>query len=500
MRSLINQTSNLVYVFPKQKIFLSSHAQRKTLLAGRAFGKTFLLLVCLGFFAKFLPRAKFFLAGLTFAQLLNIVLVDMADAFKGMGWREYDPKTGYGHYVLFKEPPADWPRPFKAPKTWERCITFITGFCLQLLSFERPDANRGGNYDGGLVDESALFKQEWINLILMPMLFRANTHRFADNYLHNSLYDFTSNPWHEDGKWVFLTEELAKKDPKKYCFVEGMCDDNPMLHPDYKKNQEAILSPMQFRIEVLNERIAKLPNCYYPGFDFQLHCTANTFSYDQNDSGVWVPTFSDYNPAKPLEVSFDFNADICSCIVGQEGTKEYRLINSLYSKVPDVNRTLVETLAHKVANTYANHQKKEVFIYGDAYGSSKSAGSKSTFYDQAKDVFKRAGWKIYTRLLDFNPDHTEKYNLIDKILLESDERYPKIRINQNTCKALIISIQNSPILPDFKKNKSSESTGRNQEYATHLSDCFDYLFYTKYAGAKKRSGIVKEIRFLGGSR
>ncbi|MFC5413136.1 terminase large subunit domain-containing protein [Larkinella bovis] len=268
----LTEKANLVYVFPKQKLFLASQAQRKTLLAGRAFGKTFLLLVCIAYFARYMHRAKFFLAGLTFAQLLNIVLVDMADAFRGMGWREYDEKTGLGHYVLFKAPPDHWPRPYKSPKSWDRTISFITGFCIQLLSFERPDSNRGGNYDGGLIDESALFKDEWVKTILMPMLMRANTQRFAGNWMHNSLYDFTSNPWHESGKWVFLTEELMKKDPKKYFFLEGNCDDNPMLHPDYKKTQEELLSPMQFRIEVLNERIAKLPNCYYPSFEFDKHC------------------------------------------------------------------------------------------------------------------------------------------------------------------------------------------------------------------------------------
>ncbi|GAB3911529.1 hypothetical protein GCM10028803_53200 [Larkinella knui] len=493
--TLLTEKANLVYVFPKQKLFLASQAQRKTLLAGRAFGKTFLLLVCLAYFARYMHRAKFFLAGLTFAQLLNIVLVDMADAFRGLGWQPYDEKTGMGHYVVCKEPPAHWPRPYKAPKTWDRCVSFITGFCLQMLSFERPDSNRGGNYDGGLIDESALFKDEWVKTILMPMLFRANTHRFASNWMHNSLYDFTSNPWHESGKWVFLTEELMKKDPAKYFFIEGNCDDNPLLHPDYKKNQEELLSPMQFRIEVLNERIAKLPNCYYPSFEFEKHCSADTYQYDQNDSGVWVPTFSDYNPAKALELSFDFNAAICSVVVCQEGVKELRLINSLYAKVADPNRTLVETLAWRVVATYHQQSRKEIFLYGDAYGESKSAGSNDTFFDLVRAVFRLAGWKVFDRILKTNPEHVDKFNLIDKLLLETDDRFPRLRINQHTCKALIISMQNSPILPTFAKDKRSERTTINQEYATHLSDCFDYILYYKFSSAKKPKG-TKQIRFL----
>ncbi|MFC5412904.1 hypothetical protein ACFPMF_26505 [Larkinella bovis] len=168
---------------------------------------------------------------------------------------------------------------------------------------------------------------------------------------------------------------------------------------------------------------------------------------------MWVPTFSDYNPTKALELSFDFNAAICSVVVCQEGQKELRFINSLYAKVADQGRSLVETLAHRILATYSGHSKKEVFLYGDAYGESKSAGSNETFFDQVRSVLKRAGWKVYDRILKTNPEHVDKFNLIDKLLIELDERFPRIRINQNTCKALIISIQNSPILPTFAKDR-----------------------------------------------
>lgn len=95
-----------------------------------------------------------------------------------------------------------------------------------------------------------------------------------------------------------------------------------------------------------------------------------------------------------------------------------------------------------------------------------------------------------------NPEHVDKFNLIDKVLLETDDRFPRVRINQNTCKALIISIQNSPIKEGFAKDKRSEkSTSIAQEYATHLSDCFDYILYYKYSSGKKSKG-VKQIRFL----
>lgn len=489
--------ANIVFTSAKQKIFLNSKAKRKTLLAGRAFGKTYILLVCIGYIAKMLPRAKFFLAGRTFKQILDIVLTDSADAWNSMGWYEYHDKVNpFGNYVLFKEPPPDWPRPFKAPKSYERCITFDSGFCVQLLSFEKPDSNRGHNFDGGFVDESALFKSDWVQKILMATLYRANTWRFKDSPLHNSFYDFTSNPWTQEGQWVFNTEELQKKDPEKYFFLEGTAYDNPTLHPQYVKNLEETLAPLVFRVEVLNERLAKLPNCYYPSFEEHKHCTADTFSYNQNEDGLWLPTFSDYEVNKPLEISMDFNNYICSSIICQEGNKILKVINNIYVKQAKEKKTLSQTLAIAIHDHYADHVKKDIILYGDASGDSNSAGSNETFFTQVVDELRGLGWKVKLRVLKFNPQHKDRFSLIDRILAESTTNLPRVRLNQNTCKALIISIQNSPIRSDMKKNKSAEGTSMQQEYATHLSDCFDYILYYKYSSMKPQTSLIREIRWL----
>ena len=498
LRQLANK-ANIVFTSAKQKIFLNSKAKRKTLLAGRAFGKTYILLVCIGYIAKMLPRAKFFLAGRTFKQILDIVLTDSSDAWNSMGWYEYHEKVNpYGNYVLFKEPPADWPRPFKAPKSFERCITFDSGFCVQLLSFEKPDVNRGHNFDGGFIDESALFKSDWVQKILMATLYRANTWRFKDNPLHNSLYDFTSNPWTQEGQWVFKTEELQKTEPSKYFFLEGTAKDNPTLHPEYITNLEATLAPLVFRVEVLNDRLKKLPNCYYPSFDEEKHCTSNTFAYDQNDDGLWIPTFSDYDPNKPLEVSLDFNNYICSGIVCQEVPHKLKVINNVYVKQSRENKTLAETLAIAIIEAYPDHARKEIFVYGDASASSKSAGSNTTFFSQVFAELRAAKWKVIPRVLKANPEHRDRFALIDRILAEGSTILPRLRVNQNTCKALIISMQNSPIVGDMKKDKSSEGTSLQQEYATHLSDCLDYILYYKYSSDKPKTSSGSRMRWIGG--
>ena len=448
--------------------------------------------------AKLLPRARFFLAGLTFKQVLDIVLNDSTDAWGSMGWYEYHEKVNpFGNYVLFREPPADWPRAYKSPKSFERCVSFNSGFCLQLLSFEKPDSNRGHNFDGGLIDESAIFKSEWVSKILMPTLYRANTWRFKDNYLHNSFYDFTSNPWFQAGKWVFETEELMKRNPEKYLFIEGTAHDNPTLHEDYISNLEETTEPLIFRVEVLNERLAKLPNCYYPSFQIEKHCTSNTFTYEQNADGIWLPSFSDYDPNKALEVSLDFNNYICSSIVCQEVPNKFKVLNVIYVKQAKENKTLAESLALAIVAAYPDQIRKDLIIYGDASANSKSAGSNTTFFAQVFAELRAAGWKVIPRVLKSNPEHKDRFALIDRILAEGGTVFPRLRINQNTCKALIISMQNSPISSNMKKDKSSEGTSIQQEYATHLSDCLDYILYYKYASSKPKSSGTNRIRWIG---
>lgn len=495
------EKANVVFLSPKQKIFLKSPAKRKTLLAGRAFGKTYTLLVCVAYIAKLLPRAKFFLAGRTFKQLLDIVLTDSADAWGGLGWYEYDEKVNpFGNYVLFKEPPKDWPKPYKAPKSYNHCITFDSGFCLQLLSFEKPDTNRGHNFDGGLIDESAIFKSEWVSKILMATLYRANSWRFKDNPLHNAFYDFTSNPWMQAGQWVFKTEELMKENPDKYLFLEGTAHDNPTLSPEYISNMEENTEPLVFRVEVLNERLRKLPNCYYPSFDTERHCTSALFDYDQNADGIWLPTFRDYDPNKALEVSLDFNNYICCGIICQEVPGKLKILDNVYVKQAKEDKTLAETLAIAIHDAYPDQVKRHIIVYGDASASSKSAGSKIPMFNQVAAELRRLGWKVYMRVLKANPEHKDRFALIERILAEGSSTLPRVRINQNTCKALIISMQNSPVLAEYKKDKSSEGkTSIQQEYATHLSDCFDYIVYYKYSSeSQKNKAKGSSMRFLGG--
>jgi hypothetical protein len=470
------------YVNPKQQAFIQAPQKRKGFVGGRAAGKTTTYAIHNRLCFNYLPRAKRFTAGLTFNQILNKTLPSAIDAWTQMGLREYnkaEPKLG-GHYVVCQKPPADWIKPFQSPRNYENCISFINGYTIEMLSMDRPDSNRGGNYDGGDVDESALMKKEVISKVLMPSI-RGNKYRF-NHYLHQSFTHYTSAAWLPEGQWIYEYEEMSKANPERYFYQEATAYDNiEVVGAEYIEDMKAEMSTLEFDVEVLNKRLKKLPNTFYPSFDTNRHCRWNTHYYAYDDqSGIWQVSNNDCDANRELELSFDFNSAFTSMIVCQEHGREFRCLNALYVKDGDFNKVIA--LTDLFCETYKDHRKKDtVFIYGDRNGNNRNPGADKTFYQQIIDRLVAKGWKPKLMVQGLDPDHKLKHLVINELLAETNPRLPVIRINQNTCKYLIISIQNSPILPDWKKDKRSERLLIDQAQATHLSDCFDNIVFRKYA-------------------
>ncbi len=103
-----------------------------------------------------------------------------------------------------------------------------------------------------------------------------------------------------------------------------------------------------------------------------------------------------------------------------------------------------------------------------------------------ENMLRAAGWKVTNHTPNTNnPDHTLKFRLVNEILEECIMFLPYIRINQDNCPNLIVSMENAGLKhkgDGFEKDKSSErSTVTLQEHATHLSDCFDYRLWWAFS-------------------
>lgn len=470
-----------VYVNEKQALFLNAYQKRRTFQGGRGSGKS----SALGFMTflsyNALPRAKIFLGALTYNQALTKTLPSAMESWAALGLKEHtgDKPEQQGHFVVCKKPPTYWVQPYQSPRKYDNSITFINGFTIDILSMDRPELSRGGNYDGGHIDESALMKREIVSKVLRPMI-RGNIFRFTD-HLHQLFCDYSSAAWLPSGQWIYETEELSKAFPDEYLYIEAGAKDNmAVLGQGYLENLRREMSELEYQVEVENKRIKKLPNGFYPAFDENKHCVYDTYGYDHNDeNGLWLIKDSFYNPDLPLQPSFDFNAAFTSLTLWQENGNEFRQVDELWVK--ESAQSKVTELCEKFIKEYSGHRNKVVFVHGDRNGNNRLVNSPFTFYEEIKMILEKAGWEVNLCVDGLDPDHRLKHFVINEILSEKRDNLPKLRWNQTKCKFSIISIESSPILPDWKKNKSSESENIPQERATHLSDTIDNIVFRKFA-------------------
>lgn len=500
-----------VYLNDKQLKFLKSRAKRKTFHGGRGSGKTSTLGVDQYQCFWELPRATNVIGGLTYVQLDSVVLPGILASLERLNIHEYNKAQPYGVYVLGVKPPDHWGTPYQkvGKKGYQYAMTFINGYTIRFVSQDNPNTHRGINSDLIRIDESATMDEDFINTVLSPTM-RANPNtKLAKSHLHHSFYDFSSASWTPEGNWIYKTEELYKemlerrakmtndeklKNPPEYLFLESTYRDNQANLPlDYGKRLQDQLSELQYMVEVENERLGKLPNCFYFAFSNKRHTYVKSYDYEYDDKAkLHLYRSNDYQSDRELEISLDFNADICWAVTCQEVGREFRVIDSQFEKSsvlqPDKN-VIIEN-AKNWCTKYSNHEKKTVKVYGDKSGKNRSAGSggdNGNFFSQFIKVLIDKGWNVIREYekQGKNPDHKDKYILLNHLLEESNERAPKIRFNQNTNKVLIIAMGRTPIMTDgtFRKSKKSEISGdmvTNREYATDGTDALDYILYAKY--------------------
>jgi len=475
----------VVYLNSKQKEFMISEAIRKCLVAARGFGKSFLIGLVTVDKVMQMPRAKSMLIGPTYAHLLSKTVPAITQAFEAIGWWKAEYKK-FGHYVIGTKPPSYFKTAYQEPETYKYVISFWNGYRIELISEDIGDNNRGGSYDSADIDESALISREFVNKVVSASV-RGNLHKkISKSHYHHSVYDYTSTPWTPAGRWIYKTEELEKENPKDYFFLEATAKDNiHVLGEDYIKKLKNELSKLEFDVEVMNKRIKKLPNTFYPDFNFNKHVIFNTYKYEESEDNIKINGQFDYSTTAPLLVSFDFNISFMSCVVGQKINNKLHINNQFFVKYEKIDKLIDMILEH-----YATHQNKIIQIFGDRMGNSFKQGKETMkMYDIIKAKFSQENWRATIKASARNIEHKHKHYVINKAL-EEDGTMP-IRINGNTCKALVLSIQHAGILDNYQKDKSSERDANTlQEFATHLSDCFDYLLYPIYLKSMQHTKAV----------
>ncbi len=460
-----------VYFNPKQIAFVTALQKIKTCVAGRGFGKSTLIALILLFLLKAMPRAKVFFSSTTLEQVKNSTLPPVLEKLAEMGLHEDK------HFVIGKDPwglnsKCKWfKRPISPVKKFDNVITFWNGFTVVILSAAKPDSQRGGSYDAGIVDEAAFVKRSFWEKVLLKMV-RGNLYRF-NTPMHHSIFILTSQPRKSDGQWVMEMEEKALSAPDDFLFMWASAKDNGVvLGKEWFKTQKATSSHLDYLIEVENVRLKKLPNGFYHRFNEKRH----QYKPPMDPLGNML----DVRRNELLEMSFDFSGKFNCASVWQEQDFVERCVRQFHLKDEGKIKKLVDDICHH----FKDQEFKYIRLWGEPRGRDRNPFDEDDIFTIIRKRFEMRGWgaEIMVPTGVATKHHKERFAFMETMMDEEDPRLPKLRINEVACLNVITSIQGCDIKPDYTKDKSAErDEAFPQENAPHYSDTCDYYLYYKHA-------------------
>lgn len=477
-----------LYLNPKQiairQAFISGDYKRVVAICGRGMGKSTIMADYLFSCVDTMPRSRGALGSQTDDIIRNRSLSSIQEHWERMGLVE----GANDDYVVGLKPPRDWDTPYSKPDKYNNSITFWNGATIDMVSLYKAGGGRGANYQFFAGDEMGLVKRENFGPNIVPAMrgcrfkvakLEVDTAEeevpfgwietegfrhywmvpFVENPYYMSMLLVSSMPYLDHGKWLLEYED----DPGTF-FIEGTALDNiHVLGPDYVPNQQAILTDLEFRIEIMNERMSQKPDGFYKAFRDEKH----------------VVEHNPYKPDLPLDISFDFGK-FMGLVIGQHINGRAYAIDVLYDKKGDL-----EALVSAFLDRYEKHQDKTLMIWGDAAGnySRTQEDDKRILYEIIEEMLDAAGWGHLRMFKTENPPHADKHILINRGLDEREgSNLPPLRIYGANCKPLILSIKDAGMDDKLKKDKRTEhpKSAIEAEEATHLSDAFDYWYYEKY--------------------
>lgn len=470
--------SKKLYINKKQAQILQARQKTKAAVAGRGGGKTNNIGDHIRMYVDEMPRSKGFLLLKNFGMAYTKSLPEILDRLSSYDFKEHKDNQSPGHYVVCKTPPSWYEKPYKVPRKYNNTVTFYNGTMMDILSFDRPDSVRGGSYDWGIVDEAALINYDMYTITVRPLL-RGNTKQWT-HPLRFSLIIYTSRAWKKSGKWVEETmKRLAAEDPDNYFYTEFSAMDNmDVLGEEYFERMKKEFNPIKYAVEILNQPIASLPDGYYEYLDEETHAYDPEYQYDYDEVAEHHQIISekDVHTDVSLDVSLDFNAAFTSATIWQDlrekEINELRCVHNFF-----VKHTSVVHLVNKICDHYRNHPTQIINIYGGGDGHHRrEVISEYTYFEIVANQFRARGWQpnILAQYKYSDMGHKIKYEIMSAVMMENDPELPVMRINSETAKETIISMMNTQILGDYKKDKSAEKDDTiQQEFAPHLSDTVD---------------------------
>ena len=301
---------------------------------------------------------------------------------------------------------------------------------------DEPDSGQGRKYKRAIIDESAKAKKllEAWDFTIRPTL----TDYKGDAFI-------MSRPKGRSNGFYFI-EKKYKKYADLWEFFHFTAYDNPYIDNDEIELARETTDQMSFDQEYL-----------------ALYVDANDkpFLYEYKDSHV----VEDYKYNKNLElwISFDFNVDPMSCIIGQRiSTKSFVVFDEI-----KLNNSGTEELCGHIRAKYPHAR---YMVTGDVSGKKRTTNTTGGLNDWTiiKRVLKLGDYQI--KLRSKNLGHADSRTLCNSVLSNAD-----FKITMN-CENLITDFRYASVDQHGKLQKENASTG------LHFFDCGRYMIDANISG------------------
>lgn len=473
-----------VTVLKKTKIYLEW---------GRGTGKSFILAFFMKEMVKQMPGASFALVGSTYQQILSRTLPSTKKGLALLGLYE-----GVDYVVGKNGKKQGFAEPLYPPDKWDNIIHFSNGAIFQLVSLDNPNSGRGLNCFGIVADEAALLDPvKLYNNVKTTN--RAKEAQFEKCSMLGIQVYASSTPITKKGKWFTDMEDVAKKKPSKYAFIKASALINKLnLRAEwFDEMKDESPSDLIYDAEILNIRPKEIQNGFYLQLKPARHYYTD-YNHEYLESITADYTLSSFNckqdsdivPNKPLIISIDWGL-FMSAVVSQDLPQEYRVLKEFWATQSGSSQDH-EDLINDFDEYYKPLLNRTLHLYYGHDGNAKiRKGTNETYGDELARLLRAKGWTVYDKSKGKAvAPHNDKYILINMMLKESSSRFKKIRINEQNCPSLTISMERAEAREGKngveKVKKDEKNASMKQQHTTHLSDAVDIPLYALFKNKLKK--------------
>lgn len=445
---------------------LRSDKQVNLFLAGVGSGKTFLDGIISYRNIRKYPAVRGFIGANTYDQLNTSTMYRIREVWKLFGITEYSEKTGTGHYVVNKQPPATWPKSGHNFITYGNIISFINGAVVFIGSLDNAKAHEGKEFGWAVLDETKDTKEEAVKEVILNRL-RQPGMKDNDGKDWNPLYISTTpakvdwiNTWFELEKDIAAIEEkiyteddyFVKSFGNKFCVISSTHHNAPNLPENYIENKRQDLTAERFKTLIHANPFSQSGGEYYGSFQRLTHVGR-----------------CEYNAEIPLHITFDFNTvpyapAALFQITLADGRYKVSCVDEFAIKPP---KNSTEELCEAILGRYGHH-KSGCFIYGDATGRKREQTSRIFKHNiQVLETVLRPIMSNYSmRIPAANPANNSRRDFMNRIF------------EGKTLIDFLIDEKCKHVIADMTYTKQDSITGGKDKHRVKDADTGDV--YEKY--------------------